>query len=325
MPDAKVSYCDNGPNLSDVGQLGPALDGVVELAWRPGWAPAGLNRLVSLCARLRQCLDPAAWREAQAEMRAHPVRRLMEEDPFIRMALEDGGRSGPSPRLRDLLLGHPDSATARMQASRAGQDLFATVQALGYPAALRGQTAFLARVADAMLERRPRAEILTLSAGHLREASLITRTGDLARWVAQDMDGKALGTLRQGLPRNFPLRTLRCGLGYFIRRPYARGCFDLIMMPLLPDHAAPDQLRDLVDSAFAALKPGGHLLLGSAAEAAPEAAWMETFLGWEPHWRTSRQMAELLTQLPVGVAIHRRIFHSTEGRLVYAMVERSPA
>ncbi|WP_181378019.1 hypothetical protein [Teichococcus aestuarii] len=312
--------------MSDVVGLKPVLDDLVDMAWEPGWSPAALSRLVRLCDDLKRSLEPAVWQMACAEMLVHPLHRLMLEDPLIRAAQDLAGRPGLLPLLQDLLLRHETVRDRLSQASRAGRDLFEATAALGYFSALQGQPAFLARVIEAVLERRPGAEVLSLGAGHLREAAMLAQPGKLGRWVAQETDRGVIATLRRGLPPGLPLRSLRCNLSSFVRKPYLRGCFDLILLPDLPGCGTGSWPKELVDSAFAALKPGGLLLLGSAGPAPPEAAWMEVFLGLRPCWRSLEEMEALLAAVPPAEARRPRVFQGigggVEGRRLYAMVER---
>ncbi|MDQ1079916.1 hypothetical protein [Pseudoroseomonas cervicalis] len=320
MPDA-TNFCPTLPDLSlsDVGALNRALDALVELAWEPGWAPQALARLVALCDELRAAHDAAGWQQALATLRAHPLQRLMLEEPLVREGLARPG-PGPGPATLDLLLEHASVQPVLAQLSRAGRDLAAALRQLGYPAALRAQTRFLARIVDAVAERRPQAEILTLGAGHLREAELVTQGRAITRWVMQDSDGDALTRARREAPPGLPLRALRCGLPYFIRRPYLRGCFDLITLAELP--GCERNAVQLVDAAFAALKPGGSLLLGSAAAPPAEAAWLEAYLGWRPCWRMPEEMERLAAVPPASELAAARVFPSLDGHRLYLRLER---
>lgn len=302
--------------------LVPTLDAVVDAAWHPGWAPAALARLIQFCGALHEGSDPEKWTALRHGLRQHPVRRLVMEDPLARLVLEHPRDPASLPALRDLLLGLGEGPRMLEQASRAGRDLFAVSSQFGLPAGLRGQAAFLASVVEGVLERQPGAEILTLGAGHLREAALVRQRGTIGRWVAQAAQQDVLTRMRDGLPPGLPVRGLRCSLAGFVRRPYMRGCFDLITLPLLPDALDAGGLRDLADAAFAALKPGGMLLLGSPAGPAPEAAWMETFLHWRPAWRTPQDLLAAFAVLPPAQVAACRAFGSPEGRLVYAVAER---
>lgn len=322
MPDPTSTICGTCPSLADMACLAPTLNAVVDAAWHPGWAPAALVRLVQFCGALREGTDSEKWAMLRHSLRQHPVRRLVMEDPLARLALEHPGDTAGHPLLRDLLLGLGEGPRMLEQASRAGRDLFAVSSQIGLPAGLRGQAAFLASVVEGVLERQPGAEILTLGAGHLREAALVRQRGAIGRWVAQATEQDVLTRMRDSLPSGLPVRSLRCSLGGFVCRPYMRGCFDLILLPLLPDALDANGLRNLADAAFAALKPGGILLIGSPAGPAPEAAWMEAFLHWRPTWRTTQDLLAAFAVLPPAQLTTSRAFSSPEGRLVYAMAER---
>lgn len=318
MPDATLPLGDTGLVPADPAALTHILDQVVDLAWEPGWAPLALSRLVTLCARLRDGHDEAGWTTAQEVLLAHPIRRLLHEDPLIRYSFEREGRDQPG--LLDILLEHPAAELGSL--SRAGLDLFTATTELSHFAALRAENRYLARVVDAAVEWRKGAELMTLGAGHLREASLVTQRAAILRWVAQEREHQTLVALRQGAPCDLPVRVLRCGVASFIRRPFMRGCFDLILLPRLPDDAPAGQMRNFLDAAFAAVKPGGLLLLGSAAEAPPEAAWMEAFMRLRPQWRTPEEVLDLLSAIPMKSVANRRVFRSPDCRRVYAMLER---
>ncbi|KAA2214714.1 hypothetical protein [Teichococcus oryzae] len=319
MSDAVSPFAIGAGNLFGPAHLGQALDATVELAWEPGWAPLFLSRLMSLCETLRDQEGPAGWQNILTRMQAHPVRRLVHEDPVCALAYATAGQD--LPRLLDMVTGHP-SAAAALETSRAGLDLMAATVELGHFAAMRAVPRYLARVIDTVADQKPGAEILTLGAGYLREAEHVRQRARIGRWVAQDGRREALQVLRHDVPAGLPVRTLHCGLPHFARKPYQRGAFDLITLALLPDDHPPRRLRELVESSFDALKPGGLLLLGSVAEAPPEAAFLEALLRLAPRWRRPEEMEDLLTGLPAAKVARRRLFRGPGGRRLYALIDR---
>ncbi|MCQ4162068.1 hypothetical protein NON00_19320 [Roseomonas sp. GC11] len=318
MPDATMTPHSSLVPLDHAEGLEPLLDQLVEMAWEPGWAPLVLSRLIALCAALRSPAAPQPWAESLARLRAHPLQRLMLEDPLVRESLLRPGPT-PAPIALDLLIQHESVRPLLDHASRAGHDLATATRQIGYAAAWRAQARFLARIVDAVAEREAQAEILTLGAGHLREAGFVSYGRNIARWVMQENDPEALALLRRQAPAGLALRSLRCGLPYFVRRPYLRGCFDLIMVPDLP--LLPEPAR-LVDAAFAALKPGGVLLLGSPTAAPPEAAFLEAYLGLTPAWRPAEALAALAHVPPAAEMARAQVIPSLEGRRHYLRLER---
>ncbi|MFC3126398.1 hypothetical protein ACFOD4_15135 [Pseudoroseomonas globiformis] len=295
------------------------MDDTLELAWDPGWAPLALSRLVSVCEMLWRDLDADGWRTACGTMLSHPIQRLLHEDPLCRHCFQTEGRDEAG--LLDLAFGRvPESLTP---VSRAGQDLMAASSDLGHFAALRHAVRYSARVIDAVAEQKQASvDVLSLRAGHLQEAWHVTRGDRLARWVAQDARRTVLQTMRLSVPSAIPVRGLHCSLAHFTRRPFLRGCYDLIAMPAVPDELRPKEAADLADAAFAALKPGGLLMLGSAAEAPREAAMLQAFWRLAPRWRTPEEMKAMTAGIPARLVARRRLFRDPEGRRLYSLTTR---
>jgi SAM-dependent methyltransferase len=298
------------PALLEEANLLVELDRLVDMAWQPGWAPMMLGELIRLCAWLRDSRDAEGWALSKATLRAHPIHRLMQEDPLVQQAGE------PHAVWLDLLLGQPVAAPLLAGTSRAGQDLFATTRALAWPSALRTGIGFLARMVDAVAAEVPGARILTIGAGHLREAALVTGLATLEDWTVIEPDDGRRQSLYRDMPGQLTLRTLRCSLKTFARQPYRRGCFDLICLP------GAGLSQALVESAFRVLKPGGRLLICAPGNAPPEAAWMEVFLGMTPIWSRARDMEALASTVRPADCSLRQIFTSVDGHMAYAILRR---
>jgi SAM-dependent methyltransferase len=292
------------------------MDQLVEMAWEPGWAPAGLSRLVALCTALRA--EAELWPALQASLRAHPLHRLMQEDPLVFHAAAPGT---PRASYLDLAIGHTAAAPMLSGTSRAGLDLFTVTRELPCFAMLRARTAFLARMADAVAEQRPGARILSLSAGHLREAASVRHGDDIGTWAVLEPEHPARRIALTQVPAGVQALTMRGSLRGFGRRPFRLGCFDLVMLPRLPKFPAAD-LRQIVAAAFAVLNPGGRLLVCTPLAPVPEAAWMEAFLETEPRWTSSRELDALLDVVPAAECASRQVMPSLDGHLNYAILRR---
>ncbi|MDB5369868.1 MAG: methyltransferase [Roseomonas sp.] len=314
MHDATTPYF--GPVFWDATQLHAKLDRLVDLAWQPGWAPLALGELIHLCAWLRHGQGAGSWAEVQAALASHPLHRLMLEDPLIYHA------AASPPVWLDLLLGHADAAPLTNDISRAGRDLFAATRDLAWPAALRGRTAFLARMVDAVAAEAPGASILTLGAGHLREAAGVTAASSLQRWSVIEPEYTARQTLLRGLPKGLAVQFLRCSLRGFARQPLGRGVFDLVCLPALSEGWDDATLNTLVGAAFQVLKPGGRLLICAPGKAPPEAAWMEAVLRCTPRWTGTGEMEALLEPVRASHCALRQVFPSVDGHMIYAILRR---
>lgn len=306
----------SGPPITDPADLTAALDALVRLAWEPGWALRGVQGLVGLCARLRE--QGELWPAFRAALRGHAIHRLMREDPLVFHATAPGvSRS----LYLDLVLGHGEAAPLRHGASRAGRELHAISAALPWMNALRARTAFIASMVDAVAELQPGAEILTLRAGHLREAAAVVKLRQVGRWAVLEPDPATRAILYRGLPDGLAVQSLRGSLQGFSRRPFRRGSFDLVCLPRLPDGPLPWQ-QGLLEAAFAVLKPGGRLLVCSPGRPVPEDAWMDAFLDARLRWTSPREMEAMLGGIPSADCAERAVFSSLDGHLLHALLQR---
>ena len=292
------------------------LDRLVQMAWEPGWAPSALSRLVALCTALRA--EAELWPALQASLRAHPLHRLMQEDPLVFHATAP---STSRASYLDLAIGHAAADPMLSGTSRAGLDLFTVTRELPCFAMLRARTAYLARVVDAVAEQRPGARILSLSAGHLREAASVRHGDDIGTWAVLEPDHPNRRVALAQVPAGVRALTMRGSLRGFGRRPYRLGCFDLVTLPRLPKFPAAD-LRQIVAAAFAVLNPGGRLLVCSPLAPVPEAAWMEAFLETEPRWTSSRELDALLDVVPAADCASWQVVPSLDGHMSYAILRR---
>lgn len=85
-----------------------------------------------------------------------------------------------------------------------------------------------------------------------------------------------------------------------------------------------DDLQDglaasLVMLLFAALKPGGRLILGNFAADSAERGYMEAFMDWWANCRTEHDMLRLASLLS-GAG---RVFRDLSGRILYLEAHRT--
>ena len=121
------------------------------------------------------------------------------QDPFTRWSFEKPrGYSGDA-RLLDFIYGHESIAEQVAQSSELGKAIYAhTAQGSPPAVAVRERRDLVARFVDEIAgQREAPIDILTLAAGHLREAdrSLALRDGRIARWVAIDQDPLSVGSI----------------------------------------------------------------------------------------------------------------------------------
>jgi hypothetical protein len=304
--------------VADAGSLRRQLDAWLEQAFEPVWAPIVWPALIRLCARLRGSLPPGEWEEVRRQLRAHDISLLAGEEPLVRLRREGASEA----TLLDQAAGHAEAPAGAAAISPAGRDLHAVTMALPFFAAWRERTPLVARMVEAATERSEGAEILTLDAGHLREAEAVTPQRPMGRWLVLESDPLAHPVLRRQRERIRQIKTRVASSPSFLRRPGLFGEFDLIQAVATLPRLADAEARALAEQGFAQLKPGGVLLLASPAARLREAAYLDAFLDWRPQGRDEGQMAGLLAGLPEEKLLRRHVFAAPRGGMVYAVAIR---
>ena len=142
-----------------------------------------------------------AWRaEVNRYVRSHPALPAAHENPFVgRCYSKPRGYAGDAVML-DFIYRHPANTSLVEQATKRGRELMKTCLTTPAPRAVRNRCRLLADEIDAVCMRNPRAEILSIACGHLREAEHSAALADGAfagRFVALDQDADSLATVRR--------------------------------------------------------------------------------------------------------------------------------
>jgi extracellular factor (EF) 3-hydroxypalmitic acid methyl ester biosynthesis protein len=289
----------------------PPLDRIVSLLGAPATAEAALSAL----GRLLEQPDQASL----AALRAHPLQALLLQEPLTALA-----RGLPSAEAEwlDLLLGL-GAAPARWQPTGpVGARLHAALRASGLALAAAERRAAIARAVDATAARRPRAAVLALGAGHLREAELTTRARSLEIWLAVEEDSEARAEIARAHDRHRRIATTADPLNGFLAKPLRHGRFDLIHIGGLCDQAPAAALGRLARAAFAALRPGGRLLLANHAAGLAEAPYVTQAMGRPLFCRDAATLGAILEALPASQRDAITVRQSPSGGMLFAEVSR---
>jgi hypothetical protein len=160
-----------------------------------GFAFEAMRELVPGLSALRNKLAPPEWLAFKQHWEHHPAATFVLQDPFTNWShKKPRGYSGDA-TLIDFIYGHESVAEKIAATSELGRSVFQYTQSAPAPIAVRERRDFMANLVDrAALERRQKIDVLSIAAGHLREAkqSAALEAGMIARWVALDQDVESL-------------------------------------------------------------------------------------------------------------------------------------
>lgn len=269
---------------------------------------------------VRTRLDSEGWRTFVEEARkARPIVRAIRSSPISwRTNAKPRGYAGDAETL-DLLYGtscpsHQGGAHPALYAGEFG----------GTPAvSVRERAMLLARFIDELCERRPGARILSVAAGHLREAgaSYALYSGACGELVALDQDALSLQTIQLDYPE-LPIRTVAANVRRLIAGELDLGEFDGIYCAGLFDYLADRSAQRLAQGLFAALRPGGRLLLANFAPETKGIGFMECVQDWFLIYRDEEAMRRLLQEIPREDS-KIRTFRDRAQCVVYLEAERA--
>ena len=279
-----------------------------------------MSHLAGSLIDMRLRMGREDWLEfARNELPQHPVTELIHQDPATRRSfLKPRGYAGDAVLL-DYLYGLliPGEETTAL-----GKQVQRYLWGTAASRAVRNRAEYLAeridRCADAT---QARGRILSIAAGHLREAEMTASVphGWFQRFVALDVDEDSLSEIDQ---RDLGVETVRMSVGRLMTGRQHLGDFDLIYSAGLYDYLDTRSGRALTRHLFAQLAPGGTLALTNFLPSAASAGYMETFMGWELIFRDLSQIRDLLGNIAPEEIGSVRCFADSYGEIGYLEVTR---
>jgi extracellular factor (EF) 3-hydroxypalmitic acid methyl ester biosynthesis protein len=281
-----------------------------------------MDAFVETLNDVRCSLNPSAWNALIADAIApHPIRHRLHEEPFTRRAFEKPrGYPGDAPLL-DLV--YRDEPTTEFL-TPLGARLHAWAGQHSGCRSVRERRTILAALIDRVAGETRRPRILSLACGHLREAHVAesVRDGRIGEFFGIDQDAETLALVERelGTSRVTPVRmTIRRFLG----APTALGTFNLAYAAGLYDYLVPDIAAAVTRAMFAALQPGGTLLVGNFAPELPEIGYMEAIMDWRLIYRTEAEVERFVASIDRDAIVESSIARDTGGNVVYLTVRKA--
>ncbi len=280
-----------------------------------GRSASALNTLSELLSDVRSELPGAEWRifcNESNPLQKQSVAQILEEGP-----LSNGRGLIHHPLLLDLIYG--TTASMPRLLTPLAHALRQWELSLGFCATLRARRACFARelenlAAGSSIKKSPR--LLAVGCGHLRDAAEALKLDGLqgSEVIAFDRDRACVDLIEREY-EHAGLNTVSGSIREWLGHP-AIGEFDFIYVPTLFDMLPDARVVWLIDSLLALLKPGGRLLAANFAPEMKDAAYLEAWLDWWPHYRKEEDFAVLLSDKSYRNLRGQAIFRDeTEGSI----------
>ena len=296
----------------DVGER-HLLDGDVE---------RGFDLICDGLRRVRSVLEPDEWHEyIRGVCLDHPVATLLFQDPLTSRAYhKPRGYPGDAVTI-DYLYGHNDARLAPQRSSEIGRRIYACACAHPAAAAVRERRHIVAELIDILASRVKRPRILSLAAGHLREADLSSalRGGGVGELVALDQDPKSLAVIEKEYAR-YGITPVCSDVRAVMNNSESLGQFDLVYATGLFDYLRPHMAARLVKRMLAMTRPGGQVLVPNFVPNIPDVGYLEAFMDWNLIYRSGDDLRALFAEEDLA---NHDLFLGANHNIAYITVRKS--
>ncbi len=273
---------------------------------------------------LRQKYHPAVWLRLVEAAQNHPVAEYFLADPITHHSFEKPrGYSGDA-GLLDLIYGHQSAQQSVDLASPQGRDVYDQTWPAPAAAAVRERRELLTQEVDRVAQRLPgEAEILTIAAGHLREANASRglQERQIRRWIALDQDPMSVGTMTRDWAGTV-VDVIDGSVRGLLRGDYKLGQFDLIYAAGLYDYLPRAVAIKLTRRCMAMLKPGGSFLYANFAQGISDAGYMEVYMDWQLLLRDDADMWDIANASVDRNRVNAEVFSGENGNIIYGRLTR---
>ena len=242
----------------------------------------------------RGSFSPTEWRKLAAGL-SHPTIDLFRQEPLTARCLaRPRGYAGDAVMIDHL---YSPPADPRTVAER----LTATHANSGAGLAVRHRRDLLASRITALAAAEPGARVLSVACGHFREYALVPESARarLGEVWAVDQDAESLAVV-ENQTGGCNVRTIRASIVDWVREPPPLEPFDLVYAAGLFDYFLQPTARRIAAALWAAVKPGGVLLVPNFHPDTAYRGFMEAVMDWWLVYRTEAELTDLLAQVPPG-------------------------
>lgn len=263
------------------------------------------------------------WNSIASDCLTHPIATLLHQDPMTwRTFDKPKGYAGDATML-DLIYSQEDESFLPTFANPIAEAIFKFTTSAPASRAVCARRRIIARLIDQISDQMSYPRILSIAAGHLREAALsrAVREGGIKELVALDQDEESLGTIKRAYG-NYPVDTKRGSVKSLLGEKLALGRFDLVYASGLFDYLSQRVAQRLTRAMFDLLNPGGQMLVTNFVPLIPDIGYMECFMDWHLIYRNYAEMFDLAATIPAGDIGNLRIFTEPDQNLLFLQITR---
>jgi hypothetical protein len=298
----------------------PALDDI-EAGLAGGRIASALEELFDDLS-LRRDEDPDGWPTYASSCLAHPVRRLLHQDPFTYRAFSKPRGYAGDAVMMDYIYGLGEARLAAAAATPLGRAIFNHMSTRPSARAVRFRRQLIAALIDRSAARGGR-RVLAFAAGHLREAELSAaiRAGGVDHYLAMDQDADSLRLIARDYAHR-GVQTVSGSVRQLLTGKLRPGTFDFVYAAGLYDYLSAPVAAAFTRTLFDLTTPGGMLLVPNFLTGGRDTGYMEAFMDWRLIYRDHRDMEALIHELPARDVASYEIFDDPDDTITFLLVSK---
>jgi SAM-dependent methyltransferase len=288
---------------------------------RAGEGTTAVKRLCDFLAEIHADVGESRFkRDIVPACRRHEIFPIVQQDPYSRRAFEKPrGYAGDA-----VMMDYVYSGTAPVGTSAVGQAVFDGTTRTSNGWSVVERKCKLARWIDETSKRVKGARIVSLAAGHLREAddSRAWRSNGISEWIAIDQDERSLARIRHDYGSPI-IRTVHGSVLDLLKDRIDFEPADLVYSAGLFDYLSDRVAARTAEKLFDRLRPGGTLVLANFTPGSEGRHFMEAFMDWKLIYRGADQLESLISGIPLSKTSSLRSSPDRHGNLVYLEVRKA--
>lgn len=253
----------------------------------------------------------------------HSIATLLHQDPLTRRTFQKPKGYAGDATMLDLIYSMEDDSFLPSFVSPLTEAIFRFTASAPASRAVCARRRIIARLIDQVAEQTAYPRILSIAAGHLREAALsqAVREGRIKELIALDQDEESLATIKQAYGM-YQVETRQGSVKSLLSPKLALGRFDLVYAAGLFDYLSQRLAQRLTRVMFDLLHPGGQMLVTNFVPLIPDIGYMESFMDWHLIYRTHDEMLDLAATIPTEDIGNLRLFTEPDQNLLFLQISK---
>jgi extracellular factor (EF) 3-hydroxypalmitic acid methyl ester biosynthesis protein len=288
-----------------------------------GLVEEGMEELLPGLKAQKLNAGPREWAKVVDTCLQHPLRELLHQDAFTHRAFSRPRGYAGDAVLLDYIYGREEGWPPPEDMSELGRMIFEFTTRSAACEGVRARRAFIADLLDRSIDGVSRPHVLSIAAGHLREAELsaAVKRRKLGRFVALDSDLQTLQEVERCYGR-LGVEVAQANIRQLLARKVHLGLFDVVYSTGLFDYLQQSTAQRLALHMFQMLRPGGRLIVANFLPGISDLGYMESYMGWILIYRSRLEMMGISAEIPQAQIRDIRIFAEENQNIIFLQITK---